>query len=594
KGDAMAAEQLMQDENIDINVKLYINPGETDNYMTPLMIAVWCECSAFAESLIKRSADINAQDNAGYTALMYAASQGFTKIAQLLVSHQANIDVQNQNNVTALMFAILENKVETAVFLIDSGADLNLQNTHGYTALMFAAEEGLTEIVKYLLKMKAAIDMQTLDGRTPLMIATKCHPDIAILLLDMGANPNLTQSDGLTVLMCAIMKKKIPVINALVTHGADLNVSNKCYKFTPLTMAASTGLAEVVYLLIKHKANIDLQDNSDNDTALTSAISAKHFEIANFLIDEGACLDLQNNTGHTALMIAASYGQTEIVKKLVAKGAGLDIEDTCNHTALTHAISGKRVESAIFLIDSGAELNLRRVLGYTPLIFTAWTGQTEIIMHLINKGADVNATDASEKETALTYYLVSGEKDFADTVKFMLKKGAKFDINDPAHMSALKVAFHRLSETTSELCGFDVLLILSSLLKINDTNHYYVVTSKDGEKSLTLAQKQGRSVHHHILIRDLSVLKQIRSLLPLTNAVQHTIRETFNPDILNETLPVYVIDRIKNQTHMSLKTRIEIDRLLKMENTPNGRLPDPENLIRSLQKLSCDDFSIKD
>ncbi|MCY4177686.1 MAG: ankyrin repeat domain-containing protein, partial [Endozoicomonadaceae bacterium] len=177
KGDAMAAEQLMQAESIDINMKLHVKSGETDDYMTPLMIVVQREYTAFAESLLKRGADINAQNNAGYTALMYAVVQGFTHIVKLLVNHHADLNIKDNNIATALMYAIVGKRVEIAIFLIDNGADLSLQDSSGYTALTYAAAQGQAEIVKHLLKMKAAIDMQEPNGQTPLMIAAERHPD---------------------------------------------------------------------------------------------------------------------------------------------------------------------------------------------------------------------------------------------------------------------------------------------------------------------------------------------------------------------------------------------------------------------------------
>jgi ankyrin repeat protein len=71
---------------------------------------------------LSEDVDVNADDGAGGTALMYAARKGNTDIAKLLISH---------------------------------GADFNAKNRRGYTALRFAAREGHTEIV-LLLKQAGA------------------------------------------------------------------------------------------------------------------------------------------------------------------------------------------------------------------------------------------------------------------------------------------------------------------------------------------------------------------------------------------------------------------------------------------------------
>ena len=64
--------------------------------------------------LIEEGADVNAKDNYGNTALMWASQHGYIEVAKLL---------------------------------IEAGADVNLRGT---TALMIALEEGHTEIVELL------------------------------------------------------------------------------------------------------------------------------------------------------------------------------------------------------------------------------------------------------------------------------------------------------------------------------------------------------------------------------------------------------------------------------------------------------------
>ena len=44
-------------------------------------------------------------------------------------------------------------------------------------------------------------------------------------------------------------------------------------------------------------------------------------------------LDLQDQDGYTALMKAASKGQTEVVKQLIKSGASLDLENQDGYTA---------------------------------------------------------------------------------------------------------------------------------------------------------------------------------------------------------------------------------------------------------------------
>jgi ankyrin repeat protein len=57
------------------------------------------------ELLLKEGADINAKDNAGWTALMYASANCHKDIVELLIKAGADIDAKDNCYWTALMWA---------------------------------------------------------------------------------------------------------------------------------------------------------------------------------------------------------------------------------------------------------------------------------------------------------------------------------------------------------------------------------------------------------------------------------------------------------------------------------------------------------
>lgn len=76
---------------------------------------------------------INAQDEAGWTPLMWAAATGQMHTAQILLGRGAKMDVQSQKGETALMCAAESCDEKILLLLISAGAKADLKNNAGDT-----------------------------------------------------------------------------------------------------------------------------------------------------------------------------------------------------------------------------------------------------------------------------------------------------------------------------------------------------------------------------------------------------------------------------------------------------------------------------
>jgi Ankyrin repeats (many copies) len=116
---------------------------------TALMLAVDSQNLAGIQSclaktprdLLDHNADdglVNATDDWGRTALMYAAHSCNAAITQLLLDHGANVNLQDQFGETALIKACKAERLPVCTLLVQRGADMFHRNQSGWSPLSMA------------------------------------------------------------------------------------------------------------------------------------------------------------------------------------------------------------------------------------------------------------------------------------------------------------------------------------------------------------------------------------------------------------------------------------------------------------------------
>ena len=131
--------------------------------------------------------------------------------------------------------------------------------------------------------------------------ADECDDTFMFYLLDLGANPNIADKDGITpfMLFCRSNRNPEKLRRFIETYQPDLNTEDKSGN-TPLINAASQG--KKAHALIAHLLNYHADIKKSRDGMLHRACTTLNVELAQSLIQKYGANAKQINQGITTLM----------------------------------------------------------------------------------------------------------------------------------------------------------------------------------------------------------------------------------------------------------------------------------------------------
>jgi ankyrin repeat protein len=347
---------------------------------------------------------------------MTAARTGSVESLKLLLDHGAKVDAREKwYGESALMWAAAENHGDAVRLLLERGASVDarssLQNTANrragqnilslgnWTPLMYAARENAIDAGRALVKSHASLNLTDPDGATALVIAIiNAHFEFAAMLVDAGADPNIVDTEaGMGALYAAVDMHRLAV-----GHGRP----------NPQPVGLMTAVDLVKKLLasgadpnIKLKKAIMQRHHTAGDSALGSgatpflrAAKSGDIEMMRALVAGGADPKMtMPGGGANALLFAAglgwrngspaapSYDQgsdeeaVEAIRFLLSLGFDIHAANDNGDTALHAAISGRGSEAIIaFLVAQGADPEAKNKRGQTPLALATAKGNDDI------------------------------------------------------------------------------------------------------------------------------------------------------------------------------------------------------------------------
>ena len=274
---------------------------------------------------IEQGATINARCADGASPLHFAAAAHDLLVVELLINEGADVHAVNSAGETPLIYAVgpiggLDRNASALRALLNAGADVNAAREFGQTALHVAALNSRPNAMGALLEFDPILDAQDYVGRTPLHYSAlqSASTEPTQVLLDSGADPNVTAQGGTTPLHDAVIYASVDVVRLLLDAGAAPNPLDEI-GLTPLLRAAREGGASLIRVLLEHGADANAVD-PDGRTPLH--VAARHnplSAVSALLLDAGADPAMRDQHGNTACDMLNDYLSDPEVRQRICK-----------------------------------------------------------------------------------------------------------------------------------------------------------------------------------------------------------------------------------------------------------------------------------
>jgi ankyrin repeat protein len=419
----------------------------------------------FVKRLLEYGVDCNASNEQEEIPLIVACEHEQEKLVHLLLQQPAiDINVRNDSNESALDYAVRRNMMGVIEVLLNHSLPLNHYFSAFGTAII-CNKSNIFNMIWQKIEHKEVFLNQALDWVTEKQDWSKRFLRVSrlqimpSLIKEFGANPNIMNKDGLSLLAAALKAHDITLLDMLLVHpelqinknikgeegetllhwaislqgyplekhlallerllkaGVDYDTATD-KGLTPLMLLAQGKQEELLPLLLQYRPDIEAKD-IDGLSALDYAVRHHTKKVVQIFLKHGVEPDILLSAFNTALEL----GKSEMIDVLWQQVQG---EEGFNHQALRLAITQNYAQAAYKLIKAYQADPEIVNNGFSALNVALKRGHISLLNMLSCSDIKISLEKDSDGNTALMYALaldVYAEEKKVSFIQPLLEKG---------------------------------------------------------------------------------------------------------------------------------------------------------------------------
>ena len=351
------------------------------------------------------------------------------------------INSEDNSGDTVLHLASIHGDYRIVNKLLMYGGDKTLKNVEGNIPLDMARDEKVRKVFTNLNK-----EAKNSDEKNLVELINYGH--------DINSKISIFSQAPIHKVIESKSTDKHSVLNKMLDMGADPNIKDS-NGWSPLHYCCQLGDLESAKILLKNKADINSFSNH-NRRPIHMASLMNYPSIVRFLLENNSDKNFKDHLGCTPLLLAAKQGNVECVSILLQFGAKLYDEDFRKWNVLHYASFNGHPKTVRFLSKYDADydilknsknsqnklpIEIVREISIKTHFITLWhaarEGNLDIIRQLINDGENINELSTFMKNTPLHFAVLNNNYLM---VRLLLSNNAVIDMRNKDGITPVEYA----------------------------------------------------------------------------------------------------------------------------------------------------------